>query len=280
MEQKNSKNIWKMLYILLVAACILCIGVLLFFLKKDQKEELTAEQQQEQILEEFTQDVTPEAEVLEEPERAELPIDFEGLWEINPEIYAWIQVPDTKINYPILQHEGEDQGYYLTRDLYGKSNQAGSIYTEDYNNKDFQDYHTVLYGHNMKNGSMFHNVRYFADREFFEEHRELYVYMPEKILKYEIIACYEYDDRHLLGMFDYDDMEAYGEYLEEIMNPRSMYAMIREGWELDTDDKLLTLSTCIANKPNNRRLLQAVLVEEVDAEYKGAVNELTDKTKN
>ena len=280
MEQKNSKNIWKMLYILLVAACILCIGVLLFFLKKDQKEELTAEQQQEQILEEFTQDVTPEAEVLEEPERAELPIDFEGLWEINPEIYAWIEVPDTKINYPILQHEGEDQGYYLTRDLYGKSNQAGSIYTEDYNNKDFQDYHTVLYGHNMKNGSMFHNVRYFADREFFEEHRELYVYMPEKILKYEIIACYEYDDRHLLGMFDYDDMEAYGEYLEEIMNPRSMYAMIREGWELDTDDKLLTLSTCIANKPNNRRLLQAVLVEEVDAEYKGAVNELTDKTKN
>ena len=280
MEQKNSKNIWKMLYILLVIACILCIGVLLFFLKKDQEEELAAEQQQEQILEEFTQDVTPEAEVLEEPELAELSIDFEGLWEINPEIYAWIEVPDTKINYPILQHEGEDQGYYLTRDLYGKSNQAGSIYTEDYNNKDFQDYHTVLYGHNMKNGSMFHNVRYFADREFFEEHRELYVYMPEKILKYEIIACYEYDDRHLLGMFDYDDMEAYGEYLEEIMNPRSMYAMIREGWELDTDDKLLTLSTCIANKPNNRRLLQAVLVEEVDAEYKGAVNELTDKTKN
>ncbi len=280
MEQKNSKNIWKMLYILLVAACILCIGVLLFFLKKDQEEELSAEQQQEQILEEFTQDVIPEAEVLEEPERAELPIDFEGLWEINPEIYAWIEVPDTKINYPILQHEGEDQGYYLTRDLYGKSNQAGSIYTEDYNNKDFQDYHTVLYGHNMKNGSMFHNVRYFADREFFEEHRELYVYMPEKILKYEIIACYEYDDRHLLGMFDYDDMEAYGEYLEEIMNPRSMYAMIRQGWELDTDDKLLTLSTCIANKPNNRRLMQAVLVEEIDAEYKGEVNELTDKTEN
>ena len=263
---------------LLVIACIICIGVLLFFLKKDQQEELTAEQQEE-ILEEFAQEVTPEADITEGPELAELPIDFEGLWEINPEIYAWIEVPDTKINYPVLQHEGEDQGYYLTRDLYGKSNQAGSIYTEDYNNKDFQDYHTVLYGHNMKNGSMFHNVRYFADREFFDEHHELYVYMPEKILKYEIIACYEYDDRHLLGMFDYDDMEAYGEYLEEIMNPRSMYAMIREGWELDTDDKLLTLSTCIANKPNNRRLLQAVLVEEVDAEYKGAVNELTDKTK-
>ena len=63
------------------------------------------------------------------------------------------------------------------------------------------------------------------------------------------------------------------EYLEEIMNPRSMYAMIREGVDLTTEDKLVTLSTCVANKPNNRRLLQAVLVEEIEAEYRGTVNE-------
>ena len=276
MEQKgkrSKKKLWTILYVLLILGCLISIGGMFLYMKEDKRQEEVAVEVQKEIEEQY---VNEEAD----PVLAELPIDFKGLQEENPEIYAWLEVPDTNINYPILQHEGEDQSYYLTRDLNGEKNQAGSIYTEDYNNKDFQDYHTVLYGHNMKNGSMFHNVRYFADREFFEEHRELYVYMPEKILKYEIIACYEYDDRHLLGMFDYDDMEAYGEYLEEIMNPRSMYAMIREGWELDTDDKLLTLSTCIANKPNNRRLLQAVLVEEVDAEYKGAVNELTDKTKN
>ena len=104
--------------------------------------------------------------------------------------------------------------------------------------------------------------------------------MPGKVLKYEIIACYEYDDRHLLGTFDFDDEEAYAAYLEEIMNPRSMYAMVRTEQSVTTEDKLLTLSTCVANKPNNRRLLQAVLVEEVDAEYRGAMDETTGETEN
>lgn len=280
MEQKNkhsNRNIWKIVYVLLVISCLACIAVMLVYLKKDEEEQLAAQQQKEQLEEQFVEEVvTPEQTI---PELAQLPVDFEGLQEVNPEIYAWLEVPGTNINYPVLQHEG-DQGYYLTRDIYGKSNQAGSIYTEDYNNKDFKDYHTVIYGHNMKNGSMFHNVRYFAEKEYFDTHSELYIYMPGKILQYEIVACYEYDDRHLLGMFDFDDEAAYAEYLEEIMNPRSMYAMIREGVELTTEDKLLTLSTCIANKPNNRRLLQAVLVEEIEAEYKGAVDEITEKTES
>ena len=257
---------WKILYVLLVVGCLLCIGGMLWYLQADQQEEEIAEQKQEEIVEQF---VSEEAQV----ELAELPIDFDGLQEINPEIYAWIEVPGTKINYPILQHEGEDQSFYLTRDMYGERSQAGSIYTEDYNNKDFQDYHTVLYGHNMKNGSMFHNVRYFAEREFFDEHHELFIYMPGKILRYEIITCYEYDDRHLLSLFDYDDKEGFAKYIEEIMNPRSMYTMVREGQEVTTEDKLVTLSTCIANKPNNRRLLQAVLIEELDAEYRGAIDD-------
>ena len=100
-----------------------------------------------------------------------------------------------------------------------------------------------------------------------------FVALYHKILKYQIIACYEYDDRHLLGSFDFHDEAVFAEYLEDIMNPRSMYAMIREGVNLTTEDKLVTLSTCVANKPNNRRLLQAVLVEEIEAEYRGTVNE-------
>lgn len=274
-NRRSKKNIWKIIYIILVLACLACIGGMILYLQNDRKEESVAEQQQEEIKEQYT---VEDAETVpdSEQELAELPIDFAGLQEINPEIYAWIEVPDTNINYPILQHGGEDQSYYLTRDMYGEHNQAGSIYTEDYNNKDFQDYHTVLYGHNMKNGSMFHNVRYFAEREFFDEHHEMFIYLPGKILKYEIITCYEYDDRHLLSLFDYDDKEGFAEYIEEIMNPRSMYTMVREGQEVTIDDKLVTLSTCVANKPNNRRLLQAVLVEEIEAEYRGAVNETED----
>ena len=273
--EKQKKNTWKIVYVILIVLCLTCIGGMLFYLKKDQAEETAMEEQQQVLQEQFVEqeiEVLEESEVVEE-EKAELPIDFEGLWEINPEIYAWIRVPDTNIDYPVLQHLEDNQSYYLTRDIYGNSNQAGSIYTEYYNSRDFQEPNTVLYGHNMKNGSMFHNIRYFADREYFDEHEELYIYLPDKIMKYQIIACYEYDDRHLLGSFDFQDEEVYAQYLEEIMNPRSMYAMIREGVELTTEDKLVTLSTCVANKPNNRRLLQAVLVEEIEAEYRGTVNE-------
>lgn len=271
--EKQKKNSWKIVYVLLIVLCLACIGGMLLYLQKAQKDEAAMEEQQEVLQEQFTDQQTEAGPETPEIEKAELPIDFEGLWEVNPEIYAWLRVPDTNIDYPVLQHMEDDQSYYLTRDIYGKSNQAGSIYTEYYNSRDFQEPNTVLYGHNMKNGSMFHNVRYFADREYFDEHEELYIYLPDKILKYQIIACYEYDDRHLLGSFDFHDEAVFAEYLEDIMNPRSMYAMIREGVKLTTEDKLVTLSTCVANKPNNRRLLQAVLVEEIEAEYRGTVNE-------
>lgn len=277
-EKRSKKYIWKIVYVLLIVLCLLCIGGMVVYLKNDQEEESAAQEQQEVIQEQYVdEDAEPG---ITEAEKAELPIDFEGLWEMNPEIYAWIRIPDTNIDYPILQHADEDQSYYLTRDIYGENQQAGSIYTEYYNSKDFKDPNTIIYGHNMKNGSMFHNVRYFAEAEYFDEHDELYIYMPEKILKYEIITCYEYDDRHLLASFDFFDEEVYAEYLEEIMNPRSMYAMVREGVNLTTEDKLVTLSTCVANKPNNRRLLQAVLVEEIEAEYRGAMNEETNKAEN
>lgn len=268
------KSVWKSIYIILIVLCLLCIGGMALILLNDQEEETSAQIQQEMLQEEFVDNTDDEEQMEEaEPEKADLPIDFAGLQEINPEIYAWIRVPDTNIDYPILQHLDDDQGYYLTRDIYGESQQAGSIYTEYYNSRDFQEPNTVIYGHNMKNGSMFHNIRYFTKQEYFDEHEELYIYLPDKIMKYQIIACYEYDDRHLLGSFDFHDEEVYAQYLEDIMNPRSMYAMIREGVELTTEDKLVTLSTCVANKPNNRRLLQAVLVEEIEAEYRGTIDE-------
>ena len=267
-EKETSGSIWKIIFILLIIVCLSCIAVVGLYLFKDKKEEQQAEAQHEQLIEEVVEPVE-EPEVVIENEKASLPIDFESLWEINPEIYAWIRVPNTNIDYPILQHADEDQSYYLTRDIYGKTTSEGSIYTEYYNSKSFMDPNTILYGHNMKNGSMFHNVRYFAKQDYFDEHQELYIYLPDSILKYEIIACYEYDDRHLLASFDFWDEEIYAEYLEEIMNPRSMSAVVKEGIFLTTEDKLVTLSTCVANKPNNRRLLQAVLVEEIEAKYRG-----------
>ena len=153
----------------------------------------------------------------EDGEPVEIPIDFEALWEINPEAYAWITIPGTEIDYPILQSE-TDNTYYLTHNIEGEESPEGAIFTEDYNSKDFKDPNTVIYGHNMRNGSMFQGLHEYMDRAFFDENREVLIYLPDKILHYEIFAAYLYDDRHLLESFDFEDEDVFGAYLNRIFS--------------------------------------------------------------
>ena len=90
-------------------------------------------------------------------------VDFAKLQELNPELYAWIRIPNTAIDYPVAQYGGEEQDFYLHHNMYGEPEFAGCIYTENVNSKDFDDPVTVMYGHNMKNGSMFQNLFYFLE---------------------------------------------------------------------------------------------------------------------
>ena len=111
-------------------------------------------------------------------------IDFTKLQGINPHIYAWIEVEGTKVDYPIVQHP-TDNTYYLTHTIEGAKTTAASIYTEYYNSTDFEDHHTVIYGHNMKNGTMFRTLHNFEDYDFFEEHRDITIYMPDQTRHYK-----------------------------------------------------------------------------------------------
>ena len=188
------------------------------------------------------------------------PVDFAGMWETNEDVYAWITVPGTVIDYPILQHE-TDNTYYLNYNIDGSYGYPGCIYTENLNSKDFTDNNTVIYGHNMKNGTMFAGLHKFEDAAFFEENTKVYIYTPEKELNYTIFAAYIYDDRHLMYSFDFADSEVYATYLEDIQNMRSMNALIREDITVTAEDKIITLVTCIGNQPSKRLLVQAVLEE-------------------
>lgn len=192
-------------------------------------------------------------------EPVEIPIDFEALWEINPEAYAWITIPGTEIDYPILQSE-TDNTYYLTHNIEGEESPEGAIFTEDYNSKDFEDPNTVIYGHNMRNGSMFQGLHEYMDRAFFDENREVLIYLPDKILHYEIFAAYLYDDRHLLESFDFEDEDVFEAYLNRIFSIRDMNSFIDTDMEVTAEDKIITLSTCYSNESNQRYLVQAVLV--------------------
>ena len=189
----------------------------------------------------------------------EIPIDFAALRERNPDVYAWITIPGTAIDYPILQ-SATDNTYYLTHTIDGAESPEGSIYTETYNSRDFEDPNTVIYGHDMKNGSMFQSLHNYMDRSFFDANREVLIYLPDQIRHYKIFAAYLYDSRHILQSFDFGNKEIYQKYLENILSMRDMNAFIDTSMEVTSEDKIITLSTCYAGISTQRYLVQAVLV--------------------
>lgn len=205
---------------------------------------------------------TPEAvEPTPTPEPVVLPAEFVSAQAVNPHVYAWIEIPDTVIAYPMLQHP-EDNYYYLTHTMYGEEKTAGSIYTENYNSKDFTDPNTIIYGHNMRDGSMFKALHKFKDLDFFNTHRTMYIYTPTQKLEYRIFAAYITDNRHLLYTYNFADPGVFTTYLNEIFNGRSN---LMQGGNLDTSinlnsaNKIITMQTCTGSD-YTRLLVQAVLV--------------------
>ena len=224
-------------------------------------EEQQAGKEYEEIQEKAKEKpVSPPSQPEEEPKKppVEIPIDFETLQNQNPDIYAWIQIPGTAVDYPIVQSP-DDNRYYLNHTVSGEQKAEGAIFTEDYNTKTFRDPNTVIYGHDMKNGSMFQSIHKYMDRSFFDTNRDITIYLPDKILHYKIFAAYLYDNRHLLLSFDFWDKEQYGEYLQEIFSMRNMNAFVDTEMEVTTEDNIITLSTCYAGISSQRYLVQAVL---------------------
>lgn len=193
-----------------------------------------------------------------EVEEIENPIDFESLTVQYPDVYAWITIPGTKIDYPVVQH-ASDNGYYLNHTVDGRKRVEGAIYTENYNSKDFSDPNTLIYGHNMKNGSMFKGLHKYKDKQFMEEHDEIIIYQEGRVLRYKIFAAYVYDSRHIMLSFDFNDKNIYGSYLNSILTKKDMSSNIDTTIEVTTEDKIITLSTC-NNNDAQRYLVQAVLL--------------------
>ena len=185
------------------------------------------------------------------------PINFKEIQEKNPDVCAWIQIPGIDIiDYPILQSSIEaDDNFYLDHDINKAQKRAGSIYIQKLNHKDFSDPNTLIYGHNMLNGTMFGQLKKFRTKSFFDEHRTIFVYTPGKIL--------EYDDRHILNSFNFYVENDIKEFFGECVNPSSLTKQVLEGAELTTFDKIITLSTCTSND-SERYLVVGKLIKTTE----------------
>lgn len=244
----------KALYILCIVGAGLCIGFLAYYYIRLQENKKIYEDLQSQTETQTLAAETEEkiAETEQSQTKPDIPVDFEKLWEINPEIYAWIEIPGTSVAYPIVQ-SASDNSYYLNHTIEGMAGYPGSIYTEGINSKDFRDFNTLIYGHDMEDGSMFGGLYQFADPDYLKNHETLIIYTPEHKLTYRIFMSLTYDDRHIMGSFDFSEKEEREAYLASIGNTDT---------EVTADSKIVTLSTCIATQPSNRFLVEAVLVNE------------------
>lgn len=246
-DVKITNKVYNIIIILALSVALVC-GVLLIRSKMEEKK-----------TNEITQDIRNKAYENSEDTKAKknIPIDFDELKKANPDIYAWITIEGTEIDYPIVQSSDSNE-YYLDHAVDGSESSAGAIFTQDYNVKDFSDFNTVVYGHNMHNNTAFGSLKEFRSEDFFSEHDKITVYTENDIFTYKIFSAYTFDDRHLLLSFDYNSEQGRKEYIDSIFNMRNMSSIINDSVDVGTDDKIITLSTCSGN---DRFLVQGVLIE-------------------
>lgn len=201
-----------------------------------------------------------------ESEAVEIPIDFAEWKKINPDVYAWITVPNTNIDYPVLQSdENTDPDYYLEYCIDKTKGRPGAIYSErNYNTKTFEDFVTILYGHDMwTDGTYFHELHRLEDKTFFDENRQITIYTPDARLDYTIFAVFNYDDRHLMmSNYGFTMIEDKTSFLEEVFDIRDISANIDQTMKeqaMDPESRILILSTCNQISSDQRYLVLAVL---------------------
>lgn len=191
-------------------------------------------------------------------------LDWDALHEINKDIYAWICVPGTRVDYPVLQHPTEND-YYLHKTLSGEFSWDGNIYSQvEYNSKDFEDRHTVLYGHNRRsNGKMFRSLHEYENSYFFKIYPYAFIYTEKGVYIYQIFAEYQHTNVHLLANYTTNTSAELLSYLNSVVQTAELAGgNMRDIGEIEHLGRMLTMSTCVGDDDSIRYLVQALLIYE------------------
>lgn len=199
-------------------------------------------------------------------ETKKCPVDFQTYWDVNPEVVAYVEVPDTDVSYPILRR-ADDAAYYADHQIDGTQGLPGSIYIEPINSETFTDTNTIVYGHNMKNGSMFHSLHKFEDEDFFNKDHEFYIFTPEHRYTYKVFAAGCVDDEHLMAKYNFSTNQGNIDFAIDLQKLDNSYSHYKEGTEITNDTKLCTLFTCMpSGMENNRFVVVGYLTDTLDYE--------------
>lgn len=272
-ENKNKNNrIHKIiLLVLILMVAVSGIGVLNRYLEDRRAEEEyrrlaeVARQTTEAVTEgpAETEGTVPQPETEPETEAAYVsPIDFEALAKVNPDVIGWIRIPDTNVDYPIVQTDDNDK--YLHTSFEGEESVSGAVYLDFESDSDMMGFNNILYGHNMKNGSMFKDIVNYKDQSYFDEHQYFEIYTPERTIRLKAISCYYAKAEPIVRKTRFKTRESYEAFIKEMIKPCPWY----ETPEFPIDS-LYTLVTCSYEVNDARTLLFAVEVDENGEMVKG-----------
>lgn len=184
-------------------------------------------------------------------------IDFAELRYKNREICAWIWVPGCGLDVPVVR--GEDDVYYLTHNAFGEERISGSIFAPCDTPEDFSEQHTILYGHNMRDGTMFGGLKKYRDASFVQTYPQVYLYLPDEAWRCRIFGVEETDaksDVYQTGTWKKTDWNA---WLQE----RKENSLVVVSDFAGKMQKVLTLSTCIGDGSTSKRLAVHAVAEEI-----------------
>lgn len=265
MDNKKNSGLFtgRNIILLLLILCVVISGILVVREQMEKRRQREEEERLRQLAAQSTEAVqTTEAETEEEtePEETEAPyvspIDFESLWAENPDTVGWITIPDTQIDYPIVYY-ADDNEKYLHEDFYGNESVYGAIYLDSGSEPDFSGWNNPIYGHHMRDGSMFKDVTRYKDEEYFREHQYFTIYTPEREIHLKAISCYYSEPSGIVRKTRFTTQEKFDEWARERLEP-CKYAEIPE-FSLHN---MYVLVTCSYEFNNARTLLYAVEVDE------------------
>lgn len=262
-KSRTHKIIMTVLILMVVVSAIGVIGSYLRDKREAEEYRRLAELARE------TTEATTAAPVETETEETEpetepyvSPIDFEALAKVNPDIVGWIRIPDTKVDYPIVQTDDNDT--YLHTSFEGEESVAGAVYLDFESDSDMRGFNNILYGHNMKNGSMFKDVVKYKEQSYFDAHKYFDIYTPERTIHLKAVSCYYAKAEPIVRKTRFKTRESYEAFVNEMIKPCSWYEQ-----PLVPIDSLYTLVTCSYEVNDARTILFAVEVDENGEIVKG-----------
>lgn len=244
---------------ILIAGAVCYLLVTFWQYRADRKDFAALEE------EVFSGSVTEEISDMSEPTQGGVVLTQEdkkilqgiaSLHEENPDVIGWIRFDNSEISYPLMQ--GKDNDYYLKRNYRGEKNNAGSIFLEASNSPDLEDSHSIIYGHNMKDLSMFGSLKEYKYKDYYKDHPYFTIYTLDQVYRYQIFAYYD------ISMYGdvYNNQFGPDDFFQSFIDTMVSRSYYDTGVRPQKTDKIITLSTC--STEGNRFVVNAVRVQKND----------------